>query len=119
MVETWWAIGSTPGGDDVQPFISVGTNTFIQNTSLEGMLFEDQTYYVTLICLNGAGLQTVNSSQGELYFFPIMHCENVSKMADASPLNECVHDVLQNTQWLTKSNLLGTQISKYKISNTN
>ncbi|KAI0217501.1 hypothetical protein LSAT2_030719 [Lamellibrachia satsuma] len=64
VVDTWWAIGSTPGGADVQPFVSVGASSFVTNTSLEGLLQENHTYYVTLVCLNGAGLNTTNSSQG-------------------------------------------------------
>ena len=66
MVETWWAIGSTPGGADVQPLVSIGTAAFAMNKSLEGLLLENQTYYVTLVSVNGAGLTTTNTSQGGL-----------------------------------------------------
>ena len=66
MVETWWAIGTSPGDTDLQPFVNIGTQSSVSNTSLEGLLLDNHTYYVTLKCINGAGLMTVNSSQGEV-----------------------------------------------------
>lgn len=65
VAETWWAIGSTPGGTDVQPFVKISTDMFVSNSSLEGLLLENHTYYVALMCINGAGLKTTNISQGE------------------------------------------------------
>ncbi|KAI0218488.1 hypothetical protein LSAT2_029826 [Lamellibrachia satsuma] len=67
VIETWWAIGCSPGGTDVQPFVNIGTESFVSNTSLEGLLFENHTYYVTLMCVNGAGLTTTNSSEGQIH----------------------------------------------------
>ena len=64
-----WSIGSTPGSADVQPLISVGVTSFLMNMSLAGLLFENNTYYVTVVCRNGAGLTTTNSSQGGAVFF--------------------------------------------------
>ena len=51
----------------MQPFVNIGTESFVSNTSLEGLLFENHTYYVTLMCVNGAGLNTTNSSQGQTH----------------------------------------------------
>ena len=64
VVETWWAIGSTPGGAEIQPFVNIGTNAFAVNDSLEGLLSDGGTYYVTLRCTNGAGLTTRKVSDG-------------------------------------------------------
>ena len=47
----------------MQPFVNIGAESFVSNTSLEGLLFENHTYYVTLVCVNDAGLNTTNSSQ--------------------------------------------------------
>ena len=69
VVETWWAIGTSPGDSDVQPFVNIGTQSSVSNTSLEGLLLDNHTYYVTLKCINGAGLMTVNSSQGEVNYY--------------------------------------------------
>ena len=65
VVETWWAIGSGPGDTDVQPFVKITTNQFVSNTSLAGLLLDSHTYFVTLMCVNGAGLKTANISRGE------------------------------------------------------
>ena len=65
VVETWWAIGSGPGDTDVQPFVKITTNQFVSNTSLSGLLLDNHKYYVTLMCVNGAGQKTTNISRGE------------------------------------------------------
>ena len=51
----FWAIGTTVGGEDIQPFTSVGTNLTGINSSLEGILQSNQTYYVSVRCINGGG----------------------------------------------------------------
>jgi uncharacterized membrane protein YgdD (TMEM256/DUF423 family) len=48
-----WAIGTTPGGTNVQPFMSVGTATTATNSNL--VLAEDATYYVTVKATDVAG----------------------------------------------------------------
>src|SRR5205823_4192520 len=48
-----WAIGTTPGGTNVQPFANVGTATSATNTGLT--LAEDGTYYVTVKATDGVG----------------------------------------------------------------
>ena len=62
----------------MQPFVNIGTESFMSNTSLEGLLFENHTYYVTLMCVNGAGLTTTNSSQGQTrditpWYLPVVY----------------------------------------------
>ena len=59
-----WAIGSSPGLTDLQEFQHVGLNQSNKNTNLEGHLFDNQTYYVTVIARNGAGLETVSEFEG-------------------------------------------------------
>jgi len=41
----------------------------VSNTSLEGLLLNNHTYYVTLVCVNGAGLKTTNISRGESHYW--------------------------------------------------
>ena len=54
----FWAIGTTVGSEDIQPFTSVGTNLTGINSSLEGILQNNQTYYVSIRCVNGGGDMT-------------------------------------------------------------
>ncbi|MBI2931957.1 MAG: hypothetical protein HYY16_09920, partial [Planctomycetes bacterium] len=56
-----WAIGSSPGATDVQPFTSLGT-TSAANGSLS--LADATTYFVTVRATNGVGLTTTASSDG-------------------------------------------------------
>ena len=72
MIETWWAIGSSPFSDDIQQFVNIGESSFASNKSLEGLLQENHTYYVTLRSVNGAGLTTTNSSQGKTYSLSVI-----------------------------------------------
>ncbi|MEI8374410.1 MAG: hypothetical protein WCJ35_16420 [Planctomycetota bacterium] len=57
-----WAIGTTPGGSDVQGLTNVGTSTSAMNSSLS--LTAGTTYYVTTQATNGAGLQSTVTSNG-------------------------------------------------------
>ncbi len=57
-----WAIGTTPGGTNVQGWTSVGMATSATNSSLS--LASGTTYYVTVRATNGAGLQTTATSDG-------------------------------------------------------
>ncbi|VDI50948.1 Hypothetical predicted protein, partial [Mytilus galloprovincialis] len=50
-----WAIGTIVGGEEIQPFTSLGLRQIGINSSLEGVLQSNQTYYVSIICQNGAG----------------------------------------------------------------
>ncbi|CAC5416407.1 unnamed protein product [Mytilus coruscus] len=56
--ENLWAIGETPGGEEVQSFQSIGHNMTALNSSLEGILKHNHTYYVSIICINGGGRAT-------------------------------------------------------------
>ncbi|VDI54125.1 Hypothetical predicted protein [Mytilus galloprovincialis] len=50
-----WAIGTTVGGEEIQPYTSLGVRQIGINSSLEGVMQSNQTYYVSIICQNGAG----------------------------------------------------------------
>ncbi|VDI51286.1 Hypothetical predicted protein [Mytilus galloprovincialis] len=65
IVENWWAIGTTVGGQELQEFESIGTNQTAINSTFEGILEQNGIYYVSLICENGAG-QTLrhNATKG-------------------------------------------------------
>ena len=59
--ENLWAIGTQPGGTDIQDFVSVGLEQIASNSDLAGYLFHNHTYYVTLRGINGAGIaKTIN-----------------------------------------------------------
>jgi hypothetical protein len=58
-----WAIGTTPGGTNVQAFTSVGTRTSARNSLLN--LTEGTTYYVSVRAIDNAGnTSTAVSSNG-------------------------------------------------------
>jgi Bacterial Ig-like domain/Calx-beta domain len=58
-----WAIGTTPGGTNVQPFTNVGTSTSALNSGLT--LAEDSTYYVSVKATDGVGnVSAVATSDG-------------------------------------------------------
>lgn len=62
IVSYEWAIGTTAGGTDVQPFVSIALSTLAMNSSIT--LANGQTYFVTIRATNGAGLQSVRTSDG-------------------------------------------------------
>ncbi|XP_046547054.1 uncharacterized protein LOC124257108 [Haliotis rubra] len=53
-----WAIGKTPGGEELQTFVSAGEYPTSTNSDLGGLLEHNTTYYVTVRCTNGGGLVT-------------------------------------------------------------
>ena len=57
-----WAIGSSPGGTDVQPFVNVGSATSATASGLS--LQVGRTYYLTVQATNAEGLATTVSSDG-------------------------------------------------------
>jgi FG-GAP-like repeat len=57
-----WAIGTTPGGSDVQAFTSVGTRTSAMNSLLN--LTEGATYYVSVKATDNSGNSRVFSTNG-------------------------------------------------------
>ena len=59
-----WSIGTTPYGQQIQKFVSVGLKTLATNSDLEGVLLHNETYYVTVRATNGAGLYSDVSSTG-------------------------------------------------------
>jgi hypothetical protein len=62
-----WAIGSSFGAVDIQSFQSVGLLTFAVNSSLEGVIQDNNTYYASVMAINGAGLSAVANSNGVTY----------------------------------------------------
>ncbi|CAH1268739.1 NCAN [Branchiostoma lanceolatum] len=64
IAEYFWAIGTAPWGTDIQPFKSNGLRDMAVNSDLEGVLHHGITYYVTLVAVNGAGLESSVTSSG-------------------------------------------------------
>jgi predicted GH43/DUF377 family glycosyl hydrolase len=62
VVSYEWAIGTTPGGTDIQGWANVGLSTSATNGSLT--LVNGTTYYVSVRATNGAGLQTTITADG-------------------------------------------------------
>ncbi|KAL5015119.1 hypothetical protein ScPMuIL_009389 [Solemya velum] len=56
ITEYLWAIGITEGGEELQPFQSTGTFPTGLNDTFTGILEHNGTYFVSVICINGAGL---------------------------------------------------------------
>ena len=62
-----WAIGTTVGGEDIQRFTSVGVRQIGINNTLERVLQNNHTYYVSIRCINGGEQVTQwNDSIGEI-----------------------------------------------------
>lgn len=59
-----WAIGSYLGGDDIQDYVSVGLATSASNSTLEGYLTHNSTYYISVRATNGALLVKEATSSG-------------------------------------------------------
>ncbi|XP_046574117.1 uncharacterized protein LOC124282192 [Haliotis rubra] len=53
-----WAIGTAPGGKELQTFVSTREYPGSVNSGLGGLLEHNKTYYVTVRCTNGGGLVT-------------------------------------------------------------
>ncbi|CAG2237324.1 unnamed protein product [Mytilus edulis] len=63
IVENWWSIGTLVGGDDLQPWTSVGEDQIASNNSFGGILQNNKTYYVSVRCRNGAGLEATHTDK--------------------------------------------------------
>lgn len=87
-----WAVGSSYGFSDIQSFLSVGLRTFAMNSSLEGIIQDNGTYYASVMAINGAGLATVAHSNGITYV--------------ARPLNETI--VQQSVSTLFSESIVET-----------
>ncbi|KAK3103480.1 hypothetical protein FSP39_019545 [Pinctada imbricata] len=65
IIEYLWAIGTSPGSEDVQLFTSTGKTASGTNSSFEGLLTHESVFYVSVICKNGAGNQArFNDTKG-------------------------------------------------------
>lgn len=60
IVEYYWAIGTVPGGTQLQTFTSLGLQTFAYTNDVH--LVHNTTVYVTVVAENAAGLRTVSHS---------------------------------------------------------
>ena len=58
----YWAIGTTPGGYNIQSYTGVGTATSATKTGLS--LVSGKTYYVSVRALNGVGLNATATTDG-------------------------------------------------------
>ena len=87
MQENWWAIGTTIGGEQLQPWQSTGINQTAINNTFEGILEHNKTYYVSIICENGAGQQSgYNESHGRFPFVLYFLFKDVRICLGAIPL---------------------------------
>ena len=64
VIEYYWAIGTTPYGEEIQNFTFVGVNNYAENSNLDDVLVNNVTYYVTVLAKNGAGISQKSSSNG-------------------------------------------------------
>jgi len=61
----WYSVGTAPGASDTVPWTDNSTYDYVSKSGLS--LVEDETYYVSVIAENGAGLlSTAASSDGQL-----------------------------------------------------
>ncbi|KAK3101942.1 hypothetical protein FSP39_007535 [Pinctada imbricata] len=58
IIEYLWAIGTTPGGEEMQNYTSTGTTASGTNPSFEGQLTHESKFYVSVICKNGANKES-------------------------------------------------------------
>ncbi|XP_033105583.1 uncharacterized protein LOC117107873 isoform X2 [Anneissia japonica] len=79
VVEYYWAIGTTPGGTDLQKFVYLGNVKEGTNTDLEGNLHNREWYYVTVKAVNGAGLVKVQEFHGVLVVFDHPNVDDVEE----------------------------------------
>lgn len=92
IVDNQYAIGITPGGEDLVPFTSVGTanEVTVNNLSLQ----QGQTYYFTVITTNEAGSQSAPGySDGIRVNGSVPRIIDVS-LADLSKLYQGTNNVL-------------------------
>ncbi|XP_076085326.1 uncharacterized protein LOC143056125 [Mytilus galloprovincialis] len=100
VVENLWAIGTTVGGQDLQEFESVGTNQVAMNSTFEGILEQNTTYYVSLICANGAGhVVSFNDTKGVIVLLepPIDDVNTTIPGATQLSVDVVPKDALQST----------------------
>ncbi|XP_070573546.1 uncharacterized protein [Ptychodera flava] len=98
-----WAIGSRLNATDVQPFLSVGLETFAANENLLGVLEDRKTYYVTVVAVNRAGLTTTLVTSGVTLMLtpPDVTASNATSECDDNDINTDLAD----------ANLCGSQSS--------
>ncbi|VDI71255.1 Hypothetical predicted protein, partial [Mytilus galloprovincialis] len=100
--ENFWAIGKTPGGTELQEFQSVGLNVTGINSSFEGILQHNHTYYVSIICVNGGGKPTQwNDTYGVVPLLEIPQVDNLNNtvLGEVKPFDEPVipSDAMEST----------------------
>src|SRR3989339_580994 len=55
----WYKVGSTPGGSEVFNWVDNGTFTYVTTSRTNVALSRGVTYYVSVIAVNGVGLESV------------------------------------------------------------
>ena len=105
IVEYLWAIGSYPHGEDVQQFVSVGTETQATNSDLLGVLETNTTYYVTVVAVNGAGLRFNATSGGITYIVSELNVTELELLVEVEfaeafvfVVNDILSEVLRTTK---------------------
>ncbi|XP_053400999.1 uncharacterized protein LOC128557566 [Mercenaria mercenaria] len=76
ILEYMWAIGTIQGGTQLQPFVSVGRQTFASNNTLR--LDHDTVMFITVVAVNAAGLRTVSYSDPILIDLTRPDCKYVN-----------------------------------------
>ncbi|XP_048258679.1 uncharacterized protein LOC124137747 [Haliotis rufescens] len=102
-----WAIGRTPGGQELQTFVSAGENPTSTNSGLVGLLEHNTTYYVTVRCTNGGGLVTTYADPRGVTVLlkpPLVDDVNTT-IEGADPLGETVTP--PNSMTTTDQNTVG------------
>ncbi|XP_053398947.1 uncharacterized protein LOC128556937 [Mercenaria mercenaria] len=76
ILEYMWAIGTVQGGTQLQPFVSVGRQTFASNNALR--LEHGTVVFLTVVAVNAAGLRTVSYSDPILIDLTLPECKYVN-----------------------------------------
>ncbi|KAL8577054.1 hypothetical protein ACOMHN_049914 [Nucella lapillus] len=92
VVDYQWAIGTTPGGEDIQGYVSTGRNPSGKNDQLLGVISHNTRYYVSYKCTNGAGLTSGYEDQtGAVAFLGALTVTDVGGgIENSSPLGSGV-----------------------------
>ena len=64
VTSTSWAIGTTPGGTDVQDYVNSGYATQLENPNVN--LRHNQQYFVSVMSINSLGITSTKSTNGVL-----------------------------------------------------
>lgn len=68
ILEKRWAIGSSPGATDIQEYRTAGFEMVLYNYELDGLLEDGHTYYVAVVAVNLAKMETSAVSHGKAIY---------------------------------------------------